>query len=99
MSLLDRPRSALALPHDQPSEPFWHAHRLLVAHGLSVARVVTVDVDSVLYVARDGSARTAWLTVTHGFVTVSDEAGFSAQPPEPERGTSEAAGAATHPPL
>lgn len=83
MSLLDRPRSVLVQPHDQPAAPLWHAHRLLVAHGLPVARVVTVDVDSVLYVARDGSARTAWLTVTHGFVSVRDEPGFSAQPPVP----------------
>jgi hypothetical protein len=87
MSLLDTPSPALALPHGQPSAPFWHAHRLLVAHGLPVARVVTVDVDSVLYVARDGSARTAWLTVTHGFVSICDELGFSAQPPVPTGAT------------
>ncbi len=77
MSLLDHPSRARSQPHaDQPAAPLWHAHRLLVAHGLSVARVISVDVDSVLYVARDGRARTAWLTVTHGFVSVCDVPGF-----------------------
>lgn len=99
MSLLDRPVAALAQPHAQPSAPRWHAHRLLVAHGLPVARVISVDVDSVLYVARDGSARTAWLTVTHGFVSICDQAGFEAQPPAPGFAPSAAAGAAARRPF
>ncbi|MDO8189282.1 hypothetical protein Q5424_25980 [Conexibacter sp. JD483] len=99
MSLLDRPRPALTQFADQPAAPLRHAHRLLVAHGLPVARVISVDVDSVLYVARDGAARTAWLTVTHGFVSVCDVPGFSAQPPGLGSGPSAAAGAAERPPF
>jgi hypothetical protein len=99
MSLLDRPRPALTQLADQPAAPLWHAHRLLVAHGLPVRRVVSVDVDSVLYVARDGAARTAWLTVTHGFVTVCDVAGFAAELPGPGFGPSAAADAAASPPF
>ena len=99
MSLLDRTRPGLAQLADQPAAPLWHAHRLLVAHGLPVARVISVDVDSVLYVARDGVARTAWLTVTHGFVSVRDVAGFPALPPELGSAPSAATGAAAGPPL
>ncbi len=100
MSLLDhRPRPVLTTLADQPAAPLWHAHRLLVAHGLPVAKVISVDVDSVLYVARDGHARTAWLTVTHGFVSVCDVPGFSALPPAPGSAPSAAADAAPHPPF
>ncbi len=99
MSLLDRPRPALTQLADQPAAPLWHAHRLLVAHGLPVARVISVDVDSVLYLARDGGARTAWLTVTHGFVSVCDVPGFQALPPELGSAPSAAADAAAHPPF
>jgi hypothetical protein len=58
-----------------------HARTLLERHGISVARVVAVDVDSVLYVDTAGEARTAWLLLGDDLrLTVRDEPGFGVDP-------------------
>jgi len=69
---LDRPARADAV---------LHARRLLESQGLSVRQIVSVDVDSVLYVSRAGGARTAWLQVSPSGLIVRDEPGFAAEPP------------------
>lgn len=58
-----------------------HACRLLRDHGVEIARVVRVDIDSVLYIDPAGRARTAWLHVHGTDLVVYDEAGFSANDP------------------
>jgi hypothetical protein len=66
---------------DGPVEARDHARRLLTLHGLEIDRVILVDVDSVLYVDRDGRARTAWLRLERDELIIRDEPGFPAQPP------------------
>lgn len=69
------------LPADSQREAHEHARRLLRAQGVEVARVVSVDVDSVLYVDPAGRPRTAWLHFEGRDLVVYDESGFSAQDP------------------
>jgi len=76
--LLDRARGGAA----ESAPGHEHARQLLEAHRVSVRRVVAVDVDAILYVGSDGTARTAWLTVHDGgAVTIEDVAGFPAERP------------------
>lgn len=58
-----------------------HAQRLLRSQGLPVRDVISVDVDSVLYVNPAGKARTAWLRVDDAGLVIRDEPGFSAETP------------------
>jgi hypothetical protein len=58
-----------------------HARRLLRSQGLPVRDVISVDVDSVLYVSPTGMARTAWLRVDDAGLVIRDEPGFSAETP------------------
>ena len=58
-----------------------HAQRLLRSQGLPVRDVISVDVDSVLYVSPTGMARTAWLRVDAAGLVIRDEPGFSAETP------------------
>jgi hypothetical protein len=87
MSLLVRPRYPASGSLQDLAPQHLHARQLLAAHDLPVARVVAVDVDAILYVSSDNQARTAWLTVRHGFVTISDRPGFQAERPRPRAET------------
>jgi hypothetical protein len=51
----------------------------LRTHGVRVERVVAVDVDAILYVAPDGTARTAWLELNDARLAIDDQPGFPAE--------------------
>lgn len=71
------------IPHGCSEDVVDHARRLLSHGGLSIAEVIRVDVDSVLYVDRAGRPRTAWLRFAAGDLVIEDEPGFSACAPQP----------------
>jgi hypothetical protein len=74
-----------------------HAHRLLASSGLRVSKVISVDVDSVLYVDVFGAAHTAWLCPRpNGGLIVRDQHGFVAEPPTVVSARSVVAGAIGH---
>lgn len=55
-----------------------HAEELLREQKHMVARVISVDRDSILYLSPTRIARTAWL---HDGKVIKTEAGFKADPP------------------
>jgi hypothetical protein len=54
---------------------------MLVESGSPCERVISVDADSILWVATDGVPHTTWLAYRWESLHVCDVSGFQAEPP------------------